>query len=48
VLRHRRKPSGRRRPTIRHKWNNGACGDKAEAATERAENTWFLVPESGE
>ena len=39
VLRHRRKPSGRRRPTIRHKWNNGACGDKAEAGTERAENS---------
>src|SRR5260370_409563 len=48
VLRHRRKPSDRRRPTIRHKWNNGACGDKAEAGTERAENSYFLLPESGE
>src|SRR5260370_32148687 len=43
VLRHRRKPSGRRRPTIRHKWNNGACGDKAEAGTEHDEITWNFV-----
>ena len=39
VLGHRRKSSGRQRPTIGHEWNNGACGDKAEAGTERAENS---------